>query len=138
MTTRTYHHHLRLNKFLMAMLFFTAAYMVTINIGNAQQAVNAPADGVQVGENGNVVINGRITEVRDGAVTIVSAGKEMKVDLKNIDLNTNSKAMFKNNMNVTITGSMNGDDFGVPIVDATSITATEPSAVKTTGTAAVR
>lgn len=127
------HHPLHWNRFFMAMVLFTAAYLVTVNVGHAQVPLSAPADGIQVGENGNVVVNGTIKEAKDNSFVIDSAGKDMKIDLKDVDMDTAAKALFKNNMHVTVVGKMNGDDFGVPVVDAKSVTAVEATPVTTTG-----
>jgi hypothetical protein len=129
------HEHLRPPRhFFTSLLIFCAAYFVTISV-NAQQppqaAPSAPADVIQLKDNGPAVVTGTVTEADDRHIVIDSAGTLMHIDLEEVELKGDAGALFKIGMDVTVEGKMTGNDFGMPIIKASSITAREtPAAVQ--------
>lgn len=110
---------------------FCAAYFVTISV-NAQQpaqAVTAPADIIQMNDGGPTIVTGTVTEAKDRHVVIDSAGTLMHINLEDMELKGDAGALFKIGMDVTVEGKMTGNDFGTPIIKASSITAREPPTV---------
>jgi hypothetical protein len=114
--------------FFTSLLIFCTAYFVTISV-NAQQppqaAASAPADVIQLKDNGPTVVTGTVTEAEDRHVVIDSAGTLMHIDLEEVELKGDAGAIFKIGMDVTVEGKMTGNDFGMPIIKASSITARE-------------
>lgn len=126
MTTRPA--SLNVNRLLMAALMFIASYMITITV-NAQQPA---ADAIQLNENDVTVITGTVKSAEENFVIIDSAGKEMKIVLDKVDMNGPADTLFSPGMQVTVDGRMTGNDFGLPLVTARSITATESPPVRAT------
>lgn len=126
MTTRSA--SLNVNRLLMGMLMFIASYMITITV-NAQQPAPV-ADAIQLNENDVTVITGTIKSAEENFVIIDSAGRELKVILDKVDLNSSADTVFSPGMQVTVDGKMTGNDFGLPLVEARSITATEAAPVR--------
>lgn len=108
-----------------AFLLFTCAYFMTITV-NAQETV-VPGDAILVQENNDAIITGTIVSLDDDSMRINASGKDMIVDLDNVDLNTEAGSLFQRGMKVSVRGELEGDDFGTPIIDARSVTATQES-----------
>ena len=111
------------SKFLLGAMIFTAAYLTTITV-NAQET-QATGDAIQLNENGSSVITGTIKDADENWVLIDSAGKDIRINLDRVELKDEADEIFTKGMMVTVDGEMEGNDFGVPVVDARSITATE-------------
>ncbi len=107
-----------------AVLMFCAGFFITIH-------VNA-ADAIQLNSNDTAVITGTVKEADENFIIIDSAGKEMKIVLDDVKLNAPADTMFERGMLVSVDGEIAGEDFGVPIIKAKSVTATEapPDIVK--------
>jgi len=120
-----------------AAFMFMAAYLTTITV-NAQTVVNAPVstvtsgDAISLSSGERTVITGTIVDADENWVIINTAGKDMKVVLNDVDLNAEADEVFEIGMQVSVTGDMKGDDFGVPLINAKSITATEAGLVTVT------
>lgn len=112
------------HRLLLATLVFLASYMITVRV-NAQVA--APQDAIQLNASQGAVITGTIKEADENFVIIDSAGKDMKIVLDRVKLQGEADTVFQPGMSVTVEGKMDGDDFGMPLVEAYSITATEPA-----------
>ncbi len=123
------HHTISLNKIFYAMLIFMAAYMTTIRV-QAQETYTS-GDTIQLKENKDTVITGSVSEVDDNFLIIDSAGKKMKIDLSKVDMKASAKDILRPGMSVTVQGEIKGDDFGMPIVKATDVTASEGSSITT-------
>jgi hypothetical protein len=122
-TPNASHSSFSINRLLLATLMFLASYMITVRV-NAQVA---PADGVQLHADG-AVISGTVKEADENFVIIDSAGKDIKVVLDKVEMQGEADTVFQPGMVVTVDGKMDGDDFGMPIVQAHSISATENTA----------
>lgn len=106
-------------------MMFLSAYFVTVRV-NAQVA----ADVIQLNANAPSLITGTITEASGNYVVIDSGGKPMKIVLDDVELKAPAEDVFTVGMNVSVQGEITGDDFGVTLVDAKSITAIQaPAAV---------
>ncbi|PZQ47875.1 MAG: hypothetical protein DI551_02620 [Micavibrio aeruginosavorus] len=121
-------------KTILAILMFTASYLTTITVkANAQAEAGylgsdlAPVqkDAIQLNANRTAVITGTVKEADENFLIIDSAGKEMKVILDDVHLQSPADTVFEPGMMVTVDGRMTGDDFGTPVVKAASVTATE-------------
>lgn len=122
--------HISPQRAFMTFLIFAAAYLVTVSVRAQDAVIVGPGDAIQLNENDQALITGTITSVDKGSIIINSASREMKVDLSDVKMKTAASDIFKPGMSVTINGEMNGDDFGMPVVKAKSITASEtPTAV---------
>lgn len=112
-------------------LMFVAAYMVCISARAQDAVIVGPGDSIQLNADDRALITGTITAIdNDGALMIDSAGRQMKVSLRDVDLKADTDSIFEPGMSVTIQGEMSGEDFGVPIIRAKTITASEtPGAV---------
>lgn len=122
--------HISPQRAFMTFLIFIAAYLVTVSVRAQDAVIVGPGDTIQLNENDQALITGTIVSTENGSVVIDSAGREMKVDLSDVKMRTDASDIFKPGMPVTIQGKMNGDDFGMPIVKAKSITVSEtPTAV---------
>lgn len=112
----------RRHHYLFAALMFVAAYMTTITV-NAQPQ----QDSIVFGQNELTSVTGTVKEADEDWVVITTAGKDMRIDLGDVHLNTEADTVFKPGMTVTADGRMNGEDFGVPVMKAKSIAATAPA-----------
>ena len=112
-----------LHKIMFGLLFFIAAYMTTITV-HAQETITT-GDAIQLKTNNEAVITGSVVSADGNVVIINSAGREMKVDLDKVGLKAPAQSLFQQGMAVTVQGKMDGEDFGVPLVKATSITASD-------------
>ena len=115
------HHGFSFIKLMYALLFFVAAYLTTINV-QAQETLTT-GDAIQLRANNEAVITGTVVSADGNVVVINTAGRDMKIDLDKVDLKTPAQNVFQEGMSVTVQCKMNGEDFGVPLVEATSITA---------------
>ena len=106
-------HHARI-----ALVMFCVGYFTTIT-------VNA-ADAIQLNANNTAVITGTVKEAAENYLIIDSAGKDMKIVLDEVHLKAPADTVFERGMLVSVDGEIKGEDFGVPIVEAKSVTATEP------------
>ena len=114
----------RRHHYFFAALMFIAAYMTTITV-NAQPQ----QDSIVFGQNELTSVTGTVKEADEDWVVITTAGKDMRIDLGDVHLNTEADTVFKPGMSVTADGRMNGEDFGVPVMKAKSIAATAPATV---------
>ncbi len=114
-------HAFSMHRLMYALLFFIAAYLTTITV-HAQETLTT-GDAIQLRANNEAVITGTVVSADGNVVVINSAGRDMKVDLDKVDLKTPAQNVFQEGMSVTVQGKMRGEDFGVPLVEATSITA---------------
>lgn len=115
----------------MAVIFiFLAAYMTSISIEANAQSAPLQGDAIQLNSNNTAVITGTVISADENFVIINSAGKEMKIVLDRVDLKGEADELLDKGMLVTVDGRMEGDDFGLPVVDAYSITATQPAPVE--------
>ncbi len=112
------------NRIFFAALIFVAAYMTTISVKAQDVAVHG-GDAIQLNANSHAVITGTVISADENFVMIDSAGKELKIILDRVDLTSPADEMFRKGMVVSVDGKMKGDDFGTPIVEAYSITASE-------------
>lgn len=112
------------HRLFLATLMFLASYMITVRV-NAQPATQ---DAIQLNANQGAVITGTIKEADENFVIIDSAGKDMKIVLNRVKMQGEADTVFQPGMSVTVEGKMDGNDFGMPLVEAYSITATEPVA----------
>lgn len=110
-----------------AALMFLAAYFTTITV-QAQ-----PQDVIALGENKSASVTGQVKEADENWVIVSSAGKDIKVVLNKVNLKAESDTVFQVGQTVSVDGRITGDDFGMPIMEATSIVATAPSAPDATG-----
>lgn len=110
----------RRHHYFFAALMFVAAYMTTITV-NAQ-----PQDQMVFNQNDMASVTGTVKDADENWVVITTAGKDMRIDLDDVDLNAESDTLFTPGMTVTADGRMNGEDFGVPVMKAKSIAATAP------------
>ncbi len=108
-------------RFFLAALMFIAAYFTTIT-------VNAQADAIQLNANNTAVITGTVKEADENFLIVNSAGKDMKIVLDDVHLQGPADTVFEPGMTVSAEGRMTGDDFGMPLFKASSITATEAPA----------
>ena len=114
---------LSVHRLLLATMIFIASYMITVRV-NAQPATQ---DAIQLNANQGAVVTGTIKEADENFVIIDSAGKDMKIVLDRVKMQGEADTVFQPGMNVTVEGKMDGDDFGMPLFEAYSITATEPA-----------
>lgn len=112
------------SRFFLGGLMFIAAYFTTITV-HAQEMRPAP-DVIQMNANAVTVITGEIVDADENWVIVNSSGKDMKIVLDKVKLKTEADEVFQKGMTVTVEGKITGDDFGTPLVEASSITATEP------------
>ncbi len=111
-------------------LIFSAAYFVTIsvNAGQPSAAKANPPDVIQLNANAPGVVTGTVTVAEEDYVIINTAGREMRINLEKVDLKNDAGTVFAPGMDVTVEGDMQGEDFGMPIMLAKSITAREAAA----------
>ena len=110
----------RKNHFFFAALMFLAAYFTTITV-HAQQ------DAIHLNSNKMATVVGTVKEANDNYLIVTSAGKDMKIVLDDVHMRGEADTVFTRGMTVTVDGLMSGDDFGVPLMKAKSITATSPA-----------
>lgn len=123
MKTRTYNGNTSPARIFLTGIIFVAAYFTTITV-NAQTNA-APPDVIQLNEGDYSVMTGEIVDADENWIMINSAGKEMKIVLDKLNLKAEADEVFQKGMSVTVEGKITGDDFGVPLVRARSVTATE-------------
>ncbi len=111
-----------LKKSRIALVMFCVGYFTTVNV-NAQGA-----GAIQLNSNDTAVITGTVKEADENFIIIDSAGKEMKIVLDDVKLKAPADTMFERGMLVSVDGEITGEDFGVPLVKAKSVTATEAPA----------
>ena len=121
----------RKNHFLFAALMFVAAYFTTITV-HAQQ------DAIVLNEGNKSAIVGTVKEASDNFIIVTTSGKDMKVVLDDVNLSGPAETVFTPGMTVTVDGEMKGDDFGVPLMSARTVTATSPASGATPTTTAVQ
>lgn len=115
----------KINKLLLAGLIFTGAYMTTVTVkANAQ----VTGDSIQMQANSETTLQGRIEDVQDNFIIVDSGGKKAKIVLDDVEMNAPAESMLTKGMYVTVSGKVSGDDFGMMILDAKSITASEGGA----------
>lgn len=115
----------KMNRIFLASLIFTATYMTTITVkANAQTA----GDAIQLQANSETTLQGRITEVDDNFIIVDSNGKKVKVVLDDVELKAPAESVLSKDMYVVVSGKITGDDFGMMLLDAKSVTATEGGA----------
>lgn len=117
---------------------FVAAYMTTITV-NAQTVVDGQVQGatttmttgdaISLGSGDSAVLTGTIVDADENWVLVRSSGKEIKVILDDVNLKDEADNVFKKGQQVSVKGSMKGDDFGTPLMRAKNITASENAAV---------
>ena len=100
-----------------ALVMFCVGYFTTITVH--------AADAIQLHANDTAVITGTVLSAQDNTLTIDSAGKEMTVVLDDVKLRAPADTIFDRGMLVSVDGKITGDNFGVPIIKAKSVTATE-------------
>lgn len=110
----------RKNHPVFAALMFIAAYFTTITV-HAQQ------DAIQLNSNNIATVVGTVKEANDNYLVVTSAGKDIRVVLDDVHMQGEADTVFTPGMTVTVDGKMQGDDFGVPLMDAKSVTATSPA-----------
>lgn len=113
----------RKNHFLLATLMFCAAYFTTITVQAQPQA----QDAIVLTEGKDAAIVGTVKEARENFIIVTTAGKDMKVVLDDVNLSGPAETVFTPGMTVTVDGEMKGDDFGVPLMSARTVTATSPT-----------
>lgn len=94
--------------------------MMSVSV-NAQTAPSN--DAIQLNANKTAVMTGTVKSADENWVIIDSAGKEMKIVLDKVNLKDEADTVFEPGMSVTVEGELKGDDFGAPLVEASSITA---------------
>ena len=111
-------------------LIFSAAYFVTIsvNAGQPSAAKANPPDVIQLNADRPGVVTGTVTTAEEDYLIINTAGREMRINLEEVDLQNDAGTVFAPGMDVTVEGEMQGEDFGMPIMLAKSITAREAAA----------
>lgn len=114
-----------------ALLMFCIGFFSTISV-NAQSQGQAQGDVIQLNDNKDSVITGTIKEATENFLIIDSNGKDMKIILDDVNVNAPADDVFTPGMLVSIDGEITGEDFGVPLVEAKSVTATQapPEAVQ--------
>lgn len=111
----------RKSHYFLAALVFVAAYFTTITV-HAQ-----PQDAIVLNSNKFATVVGTVKAADDNYVDIVTAGKDMRIVLDDVNLSGEADTIFTPGMTVTVDGIMKGEDFGVPLMSARSITATAPA-----------
>ena len=104
-----------------AAMMFVAAYFTTITV-QAQ-----PQDAIVLNESRAAATVGTVKEANENYLIVTTAGKDMKVVLDDVNLTGPAETVFTPGMTVTVDGEMKGDDFGVPLMSARSVTATSPA-----------
>lgn len=119
-----------MRRLLSGALIFSAAYFVTVsvNAGQPSAAKANPPDVIQFNANAPGVVTGTVTVAEEDYVIINTAGREMRINLEKVDLQNDAGTVFTPGMDVTVEGEMQGEDFGMPIMLAKSITARETAA----------
>ena len=117
---------------------FCAACLMTGNV-HAQTVAATPraGDTIQLNNNGansdgNISVTGVISEADEDFLMIDSNGKKMKIMLSDVNLKQDTKTIFNKGMAVSVSGTSSGDDFGVPVIRASSVSATTPPPVAKT------
>lgn len=105
-----------------AALMFLAAYFTTITV-QAQ-----PQDAIVLTEDKDAGIVGTVKEARENYLIVTTAGKDIKVVLDDVKLSGPAETIFTPGMTVTVDGEMKGDDFGMPLMSAKTVTAMAPAA----------
>lgn len=112
-------------------LIFSAVYFVTISVNASQPTASAnPPDVIQLNADAPGVVTGTVTVAEEDYVVINTAGREMRINLSEVDLQNDAGTVFVPGMDVTVEGEMQGDDFGMPVMLAKSITAREGATAK--------
>lgn len=111
-------------------LIFSAAYFVTIsvNAGQPSSAKANPPDVIQLNADRPGVVTGTVTTAEEDYIIISTTGREMRINLEEVDLQNDAGTVFAPGMDVSVEGDMQGEDFGMPIMLAKSITAREAAA----------
>lgn len=104
-----------------AALMFIAAYFTTITV-QAQ-----PQDAIQLNSSNIATVVGTVKEADDNYLIVTSAGKDMKIVLDDVHMQGEADTVFSVGQTVTVDGQMKGDDFGMPLMSAKTITATSPA-----------
>ena len=105
-----------------AALMFIAAYFTTITV-QAQ-----PQDAIQLNSNNVATVVGTVKEANDNYLIVTSAGKDMKIVLDDVHMQGEADTVFTAGQTVTVDGMLKGDDFGMPLMKAKTVTATSPAA----------
>lgn len=108
-------------------LIFSAVYFVTVsvNAGQPSAAKGNPPDVIQLNADRPGVVTGTVVEAEEDYIVINSAGRNMRINLEEVDLQNDAGTVFARGMDVTVEGDMKGEDFGMPVMLARSITARE-------------
>lgn len=107
-------------------LIFIAAYFVTISVNAGQASGPAnPPDVIQLNADAPGVVTGTVVEAEEEYIIIDSAGRQMRINLEEVDLENDAGTVFTVGMDVTVEGDMEGEDFGMPVMLARSVTARE-------------
>lgn len=112
----------RRHHYVFAALIFVAAYLTTITV-NAQPQ----QDSIAFGQNELATVTGTVKEADEDWVVITAAGKDMRIDVDDVELHAETDTLFTPGMTVTADGRMNGEDFGMPVMKAKSIAAMAPT-----------
>lgn len=97
-----------------AALMFLAAYFTTITV-QAQ-------DAIVLGQK-DASVTGTVKEADENWVIVTSGGKDVKIVLDDVDMQGEADTLFTPGMMVTADGRMKGDDFGVALLEAKTVTA---------------
>ena len=108
-------------------LIFSAAYFVTISVNAGQASPANQPDVIQLNADAPGVVTGTVIEADEEHIIINSAGRQMRINLEDVDLQNDAGTVFAVGMDVTVEGEMQGDDFGMPVMLAKSVTAREPA-----------
>lgn len=110
------------------LMIFIASYFTTVSIkANAQETL-VTGDAIQLQSNEKALITGTITEVKDGYFDMSSNDKNLRVYLKDVELNAPADKVLSRGMNVTVRGDMRGEEFGRTIVRAKNVVASNKAA----------
>ncbi len=123
MKTRAANSNTSIGRIFLTGFIFIAAYFTTVTV-NAQTHAETP-DVIQLNQGDYSVMTGVIVDADENWIVIDSAGKEMKIVLDKLNLKAEADEIFQKGMKVTVDGKITGDDFGVPLVQARSVMATE-------------
>lgn len=121
-----------LRKGIYGFVIFAAAYLTTITVSaTAQTSTPVPAspDVIEFSAKAGASITGTVTEADENWIVVNSGGRDIRIVLSDVGMNAESDDVFVKGMQIVAEGEMRGDDFGVPVMRATSIRAAQPSSV---------
>jgi hypothetical protein len=117
MLDRSYH-NVSLSRMFFAFAIFVFAYLCSISV-KAQEAI-------QLNENDTAIVTGIIVNAEDDFLVVNTAGNNMHVTLGDVDLKQEADEVFQPGMSVEVVGEMEGNYFGMPVIQAKSVTAARP------------